>query len=464
MTDKISLFDSKSFEVFCISVLRQIAVSENKEIKFETTLSKDLNYIKDNSLTIFDAIAEQGIGNIPGPTVFEIKYGKKSLNFKDILKNLTKKAGKAYPYGEISIVLITNQRYPVEYNDSNINERVTIIVWDVSYIEKWIDKYPIDFSNAINSFPTQNVINTSLMQDVLEEDFHLKSQTNADALKQLIQSDESFALVLGAGVSVDPGAKPWNKLLDSFKDELVKKKIIVDIKKLGEKIGDSSLITAQLCKELYKNETDYFWAIHQGLYANRVSVNNDFSIYHLSKIAQKCCTKEHFRVLTYNYDDYFEKYLDNLSVEYNSLYDKNSLINSKLSIYHVHGFLPMVKFKSHIENRHKNSIYLTEQDYNSLYNYPYSWQISSQLTIFRENCCLFVGCSLADPNIRRLLEITAEENRKHYAILTKDKMCSKDLLRAANHFSRLGIEIIWVEDFIDLRRQLSFLSADISSL
>ena len=110
-----------------------------------------------------------------------------------------------------------------------------------------------------------------------------------------------------------------------------------------------------------------------------------------------------------------------------------------------------------MQQRHMRSIYLTEEDYNELYNHPYSWQISSQLSFFRENTCLFVGCSLADPNIRRLLEMTKQENRIHYAILTRDSLSLNDLMVASNHFARLGIEVIWVKDFRDIYQTLNLL-------
>ena len=137
-------------------------------------------------------------------------------------------------------------------------------------------------------------------------------------------------------------------------------------------------------------------------------------------------------------------------VEYNIIYNSSILPNDKLSVYHVHGFMPKVKNKSDIEEKYQKSIYLTEENYNQLYNKPYSWQISSQLSFFMENICLFVGCGLSDPNIRRLLEMTRSTTKKHYAILTKSKMSLEDLKIASNHFSRLGLEIIWVEDFSDI--------------
>ncbi len=57
-----------------------------------------------------------------------------------------------------------------------------------------------------------------------------------------------FAFVLGAGVSVDPGAKSWDELLQFFTEESKKQGIIDDEKKLNGKIGGSSIVTAQLCK------------------------------------------------------------------------------------------------------------------------------------------------------------------------------------------------------------------------
>lgn len=134
--------------------------------------------------------------------------------------------------------------------------------------------------------------------------------------------------------------------------------------------------------------------------------------------------------------------------------------NQSLRLYHVHGFLPKVATKSQLDTLHIRSICLTEADYNMLYNQPYSWPIASQLSFFRENICLFIGCSLSDPNIRRLLEITAYNPPKHYAILpmmykstdasgavVPKQFTTKDRLQIENHFYRIGINILWVRDY-----------------
>lgn len=61
---------------------------------------------------------------------------------------------------------------------------------------------------------------------------------------------------------------------------------------------------------------------------------------------------------------------------------------------------------------------------------------------------------MSDPNIRRLLEMTKKENRTHYAILTADGMSTNDLIKASNHFARIGIEVIWVESYAEISQKL----------
>lgn len=64
------------------------------------------------------------------------------------------------------------------------------------------------------------------------------------------------------------------------------------------------------------------------------------------------------------------------------------------------------------------------------------------MSFFRENICLFVGCSLVDPNIRRFLELAKIQDHWHYAILIKGGLSIKDLAQATAHFYRLGVRTI----------------------
>lgn len=53
--------------------------------------------------------------------------------------------------------------------------------------------------------------------------------------------------------------------------------------------------------------------------------------------------------------------------------------------------------------------------------------------------------------------MTKKEDRTHYAILTKSGMTTNDLVKASNHFSRIGIEVIWVDDYTEISKKLSLL-------
>ena len=157
--------------------------------------------------------------------------------------------------------------------------------------------------------------------------------------------------------------------------------------------------------------------------------------------------------MTYNYDNYLEQYLDYYCVAYDIMFDMSNIQIGNMPIYHVHGYLPMIDCKENTErikfdySKYKgiyaNSIKLTEDDYNTMYNDAYAWQIGTQLSFFRENKCLFIGCSLTDPNIRRLIRMAEKERKKHFAIINKGGMNLIDLVIATNHFSRMGVEVIW---------------------
>ena len=189
-------------------------------------------------------------------------------------------------------------------------------------------------------------------------------------------------------------------------------------------IGDTNLINAQMFKEVLNNDDDYFNKIQENLYGGMKDFSDQILIYYVCKLINKWKNNNFFRVMTYNFDNY-------------------------LDIYHVHGFLPDKKISDLSENE-KESIILTEDDYNKLYNDAYAWQIGTQLSFFRENICLFIGCGLTDPNIRRLLKMSSSKGY-HFAIMNGGNLGIDNKIIATNHFYNLGVRIIWVNDFAHYR-------------
>lgn len=459
---KIENLNKDTFELFLFTVLRQKAAEEKKRIYFEYRVPKSFYDVKRFGEIYLDAFAPEGMLGIDGPVAFEFKLNisKEAIDryvkhFHQYFNNRTSR---------ITLVFITNSSYKQIWGfleDVDYYNYLNIKVLTRETIEKWLEEYPIDFSNALLYYDKDFKFAAELVLEhngieYLEKSKE-KSLKNLEVLKTELLNNENFALVLGSGVSIDMGALSWGKLLEYFEKTLKSRNIVMDTQLLTKKVGNSNLITAQVCKDLYdRYKLDFYWDLHQGLYRNRKAAISQ-EMKEIVRIVGNCLNKKHFRILTYNFDNYLEQALGKKNIQYNTLYCSENLNNNDLSIYHVHGFLPEVSSKRYIQSQHKKSIFLTEENYNDLFNQPYIWQISSQLSFFRENTCLFLGCGLTDPNIRRLLDLTKHKNKKHYAIMVKDGLTARDLKTATDHFAKLNIEIIWVDtsqDIVHILNQL----------
>ena len=121
------------------------------------------------------------------------------------------------------------------------------------------------------------------------------------------------------------------------------------------------------------------------------------------------------------------------------------------------------------------SLVFAEEGYHRLFGDPYSWSNLVQLGLLRDATCLMIGLSLTDPNLRRLLEVSAKRNEKfyHYAILPrlnidkfvvaktglpaiKARPAAVERFLTVHHqlqedlFAELRVKIIWIEDFSEI--------------
>ena len=130
-----------------------------------------------------------------------------------------------------------------------------------------------------------------------------------------------------------------------------------------------------------------------------------------------------------------------------------------------------LKYKGDYENLAKSLLVFSEEGYHKLLLEPYNWANLSQLNYLTNNTCLFVGLSMTDPNLRRLLDISSQknydENCTHYSILkrfTISKNNNNDNIVTFNKineelqesfFSELGINIIWIDNYSDIPKLLN---------
>ena len=102
-------------------------------------------------------------------------------------------------------------------------------------------------------------------------------------------------------------------------------------------------------------------------------------------------------VVSFNYDDLLERQLEG-SVELRSVWNDKRRRDKRLPILHPHGFLPR-------EGDFKDcDLVFTEDDYHGLTTSVFHWALTAIVNYLRHNTVLFIGLSMLDPNLRRLLD------------------------------------------------------------
>jgi hypothetical protein len=143
-------------------------------------------------------------------------------------------------------------------------------------------------------------------------------------------------------------------------------------------------------------------------------------------------------IINYNYDDTFFHCLKQSGLKYRNCYGSNKTKGNK-HIFYPHGYIPM-------KGGVITEIVLSEDDYQNQIYKQNLWPNNIQTTLFSSNTNIFIGLSLNDSNIRRLLNMCSNANYyTHYAFLPSsgedqasimyDNLCDTDLYR-------LGIKVI----------------------
>jgi hypothetical protein len=109
-------------------------------------------------------------------------------------------------------------------------------------------------------------------------------------------------------------------------------------------------------------------------------------------------------VVTFNFDDLLERELKQRRVPFQSITDGVRPQGRALRVIHVHGFVPQ---QGPID---RSSLIFTEPDYHRLTESPFHWALSEIVERLRKNTVLFVGLSMSDPSLRRLLDAGRNSN------------------------------------------------------
>ena len=319
-----------------------------------------------------------------------------------------------------------------------------------------------------------------------EPDWESQAESRLARLTDIYRS-QGIVLALGAGVSIGMGVPNWDELVSALFVSLVTKQVTEDIDEgqalalanAARMVGNESpLLSARyLRRGLEDGNTGDSKAFQQALAAVLYGhIGSARSASPLLKELAKICmplrtgAKIH-SVITYNFDDLLEKVLFGEGIRSRSVYSaRHHPDETELPIFHVHGFLPQDASK--FGDLQEGLLAFSEEGYHQLFKDPYHWTNVIQLQAFQQQTCVFVGLSLTDPNLRRLLEYaaTSRDEPRHFAFMKRTSVdellasqekggevtvthkAASDFLRVHHSlqdrvFGELGLEVIWFDDY-----------------
>lgn len=283
------------------------------------------------------------------------------------------------------------------------------------------------------------------------------------AKAQSAYSKGRVALFLGAGVSIDAGLPNWSQLLQGvFESKNMKPYAYLSERNTDailDTYGNSNIIAGRYAFNGFKDEDIFRSRIKEVLYQAKKPSSELVNAICAAIIADN--EKKISNIVTYNFDDLIETRLDELNYKnYNSVYGKNRETSKYLQIYHVHGMIPQRKG---IES----TPILSEKDYHNLYRNSHNWANVVQLYSMNTMTCFFIGLSLTDPNLRRLLDFSYSDEGPsmvdksrcpHYAFLQRKELKGDKRVRVNQEHWKVqeqmlrefGINVIWYDEHNEL--------------
>lgn len=285
--------------------------------------------------------------------------------------------------------------------------------------------------------------------------------------------DNKLVLFCGAGISAKAGIPSWSSLLEfllknTFDKESVDAKLLV--KHLQNNIKLPSLIIGKYLKLLLKE--DFEGKVRDALYFNCKDSSDVIDA--IAELSRPKRNRHSLKaIITFNFDDLIEENLRREKIDYKPIFTEGERCEkNEIPIYHPHGYLPRK-----IRLTKDNEIVFSEDAYHSQFIDPFSWTNLIQLNHLNNSVCLFIGISLTDPNMRRLLDVSYRKNGKkeinHYIIKKRNiidnyysnkelsemsdskkeainKVIETNAIIEEQDAIALGLNVIWISDFGEL--------------
>jgi hypothetical protein len=332
------------------------------------------------------------------------------------------------------------------------------------------------------------------------------SEINQSDLKGLRGAWQRRQLVvfLGAGVSLPYGLPSWrNLVLDLLFEQTQHTKALGSLwphyrRALAEWMTDyfdyNPLVLGRMIERDIKNHPErnedrsFIEKLRERLYADiKNPAPAPTALQAIARLIEKTTpVRGVSAAVTFNYDDLLEQELAKLKVRYTPVIGPLRQQGRDFPVVHPHGYVPMTGPAT------RDTLVFTEDDYHKLTDTVFHWSLSELVIYLRKCNVLFIGLSMSDPNLRRLLDACrnskipqhwqiqkrhavhdSEMNmvmasverraRQHGEVLgigaQKGTPAMEDAIRAALRqadtydrevFESMGVKTIWIEDWADL--------------
>jgi hypothetical protein len=289
-------------------------------------------------------------------------------------------------------------------------------------------------------------------------------------LDDLAEEASQFGLVLFLGAGINGSHMPqWSDLLDGLL-EIAFKQLIDRDTRLSETQTRESLrqwvkdnhdvyARASLAKALLGDS--YESALRQAIYHAKEGAVGDIqsyrewlrgngeqpkppSFHYLDSIVRLCQLPAVRAVVTFNFDNLLElamewmaeghlkkqvhRYPHVISTSTFRSRHRNEGEKSALPVYHVHG---LVEFDARLFEEKGGKTVFSSDEYLSVFARSMEWETATPLHLLRNYCSLWLGASLVDWNMLRLLQAaTSEGALPCYCLESTDSLqCKKDEIK-----------------------------------
>jgi hypothetical protein len=438
--------------------------------------------------TRFDGYVPGALGVLPGPVAVEAIFLK--ANDKRDAEVVSTRAervlSEASRVGVPTVVIAHNRTFNADLESqirgvADRHPRARLVLWDEAELEEIGRQVPDAWTDLRDNYLVRTVSRSVKDPGAWKASSEQLLARLADGYEH-----EGVSLILGAGVSQTSGLPGWAALLGglftpAFREAMSEPLSAADSLSLAQAIADlsseSPLQTARYLRQaIAERGLAFEHELSSVLYAKVRRSGNSLleALAHLC-VPSRTGSRVH-SVITYNFDDLFEEELRRVVVRPLSIFrDHIRASPDELAVYHVHGYLP--RDRSRHPDEDAGLLAFSEDAYHQLYADPYHWTNIVQLNALRERSCIFVGLSLTDPNLRRLLDIAGRgvTEPRHFGFMKR--ISDADLTRGrpevaavspgarlqfleAHHalqdsiLRHLGVNVVWYEEHDDLPQLL----------